>query len=607
MKYNNSQLSAILHKDGPMIVLAGPGSGKTTVITERTKNLIEKENVAPEHILVITFTKAAAKEMKQRFLRLTKKEKTKVTFGTFHGVFFGILKNAYGLNSSNIISDDMRYSIIRNCILSMKIDYDDEKELIGNLLSEISKIKNTGLDIEHYYSISCAQSTFRSIYKSYQTCLSDNRLIDFDDMLLYTKKLLEERPDIRRGWQNKFQYILVDEFQDINPIQYDVIKMLAEGRENLFIVGDDDQSIYGFRGSNPSIMMLFQKEYSSAKIVTLGENYRCGQAIVKASSSLISKNKTRFNKTLLSASSESGSVIFQLFENQFSEWNEVINRVKQWNRLGVASEEIAILFRTNQQVYGLVKRLMVEGIPFHMRDQAPDIYSHFIAKDLMAYMRLAYGSRSRNDFKQIINKPKRYIGNSSLTESEIAFDVWLSLYEEQPWIAERIEKLEADLILMSRMNPFAIINYVRNGVGYEEYLEEYADYHNQKVEELIDVLDELAESTRGFATFDEWLNYIKNYQEKMRQISQMKNQMEQGLTLSTLHSAKGLEFKKVIIIDVNEGITPYKKAKKDDELEEERRLFYVGMTRAKEELCLFSSKTIHNKSMDVSRFIMESN
>ena len=283
MNFNKSQTSAIRHKDGAMIVLAGPGSGKTAVITHRTKNLIKEYNIDPKSILVITFTKAAALEMKQRFIQLMGEEKANVNFGTFHAIFFTILKHAYNFSSSNIITEEQRYELMRDIISHYDVEFKDENDFIGNLYSEISQIKNARLDINTYYSNQCGEEIFRNIYNDYVNRLNRSKLIDFDDMLTYTYELFIERKDILAAWQKKFKYILIDEFQDINFIQYEIIKMLALPENNLFIVGDDDQSIYRFRGSKPEIMLNFDKDYPNAKKVILNTNYRCGKYIVETS------------------------------------------------------------------------------------------------------------------------------------------------------------------------------------------------------------------------------------------------------------------------------------------------------------------------------------
>ncbi len=298
MRIDQTQSQAIQLKDGPAIILAGPGSGKTTVITGRIACLIRQYRVRPENILVITFSRAAAGEMKERFYALMGGQSVPVTFGTFHAVYFHILKCAYGYTSNNIAKEEQRTRFIREFIHRLRLEYDDEADFIQGILGEISLIKNTGVDLKHYYSTSCGEGVFRKIFHAYQEFLAQNRLIDFDDMLVYTKELLEQRADILQAWQKKFQYILVDEFQDINRIQYDIIRMLALPQNNLFIVGDDDQSIYRFRGSRPEIMLNFERDYPGAQKILLATNYRSVPEIVQLAGNLISHNSARFAKEI---------------------------------------------------------------------------------------------------------------------------------------------------------------------------------------------------------------------------------------------------------------------------------------------------------------------
>ena len=252
MSFNPSQREAILHKDGPMLVLAGPGSGKTLVITERTKHLITEYGVNPANILVITFTRAAATEMKERFLRLMSGKSYPVTFGTFHAVLFAILKHAYNYRAENIVREEQRMSCMRELIKRHHLEFEDEAEFAAAILGEIGLVKNTGIQVANYYSTNCAEEMFRKLYNEYHEYLYQHRLIDFEDMLVYTWELFKERKDILGAWQKKYQYILIDEFQDINQMQFEIVKLLAGDRQNIFAVGDDDQSINRFARHNLS-------------------------------------------------------------------------------------------------------------------------------------------------------------------------------------------------------------------------------------------------------------------------------------------------------------------------------------------------------------------
>ncbi len=605
MSFNPSQEEAIRHKDGPCLTLAGPGSGKTLVITQRTKNLIEEYGINPSNILVITFTKAAAMEMKARFLRLMGGKTCPVTFGTFHAVYFTILKHAYHYNADNIIREEQKYQFMKEIISKQRLEYEDENEFISSILGEISMVKNSGVELAHYYAKNCGEEVFRRIYRLYEDRLYEKRLIDFDDMLVYTYELFRERKDILSAWQNKYQYILVDEFQDINKIQFDVLKMLAAPQNNLFIVGDDDQSIYRFRGAKPEIMLNFKKDFPEAKEILLDTNYRSKSTIVEHSLRLIDHNKERYKKRIVANQEEGAPIDFQIFKGQREENARIIWEIQEQVDRGRKYSEFAVLFRTNTQPRLLMEQLMEYNIPFRTKDNIPNLYDHWIVKDIFTYIRIAKGSRFRKDFLQIMNRPKRYISRDSLDEETVAFDVWEWYYEEQPWVAERIQRLEYDIKMLASMKPYAAINYIRHGIGYDDFCQEYADYRRIKPEDLFDILDELQEGAKGFESYEAWFSHIEEYEKELERMQKQQNLNENSVSLATLHSSKGLEYESVYIIDVNEGLMPYKKAVLDPEIEEERRMFYVGMTRAKRELHLFSIQNMNNKKLDVSRFIRE--
>lgn len=605
MNYNQSQIQAINHFKGPCMVLASAGTGKTAVITQRTKKLITDYGVNPSNILVITFTKAAAMEMKQRFMQLMQTDQTRVTFGTFHAVFFMVLKAAYHFDVGNIITDEQRYQLMRELVAAHHLDYRDENEFIGNLLGEISKVKNNRLAIEHFYSNHCGEDVFRDIYKQYEKYMRGNRRIDFDDMLLYTYELFAERPDILSAWQKKYEYILIDEFQDINQLQFDIIRMLSLPKNNLFIVGDDDQSIYRFRGSKPEIMLNFPKEFPNCRQILLDTNYRSTDNVVSAALRLIGHNKERFDKQITTQKGIGEDISYLKFENQKEQNLFIIRQLDEAVKKGKRFEQFAILFRTNTQPRLLIEQLLEYNIPIRMKDRIPNIYEHWIAKDILTYIRIAGGSRKRADFLQIMNRPKRYIGRDSLCEDEVAFDEWEKLYDEQPWIAERIERLHYDINMLAKMSPYAAINYIRKGVGYDDYLKEYAQYRNLNLNDLTDILDEIQESAKGYQGYELWIHHINEYSVEMKRIATQREGVQNAVTLATLHSSKGLEFDNVFIVDVNEGIMPYKKAVLDKDIEEERRLFFVGMTRAKEKLVISSVSAMKNEAMEVSRFVTE--
>lgn len=601
---NAGQKRAIEHFKGPALVLAGPGSGKTRTITYRTKYLIENYRVDPSNILVITFTKAAAAEMKQRFLDMTERKYVTVSFGTFHAVFFGILRHAYGYTADNIIKEEQRNRFFKEEISHMNLEIEDEAEFIQNITGEISRVKNERKNILEYEALSCDTKSFRKLFQKYDNLLRRQNQIDFDDMLIFTYELLNQRKDILRAWQNKFQYILIDETQDMNGLQYDIMKLLAAPRNNLFMVGDDDQSIYRFRGAKPEIMLGVEKDYPGAKVILLDTNYRSRKQIVESAIRVINHNESRFEKAIKASRAEGQPVITAVFDNQQEEYACMIEKILYYHKQGGKYSDIAVLCRTNRQPGAFAEKLMEYNIPFQMKDAIANLYDHWIAKNVMTYLKLGKGSNKRSDLLQVLNKPLRYISRECLEDEIISWDVMLQYYEEKPWMCDRIETLQHDLKMLKNMNLYGAIQYIRHVIGYEQYLRDYALDHKLKVEELLEVLEEIQASAKGYDTLEEWQKHIAEYGENLQK-QQRDREKQDGVILCTMHSSKGLEFPIVFIPEANEGITPYQKAMMKEEIEEERRLFYVAMTRAKELLYVFSIKERFHKSMEVSRFVEE--
>ena len=588
--FTKSQSEAIRHQDGPLLVLAGPGSGKTTVVTKRVQYLVQDCHISPSSILVITFTKAAATEMKERFLRLMEQSEEKpqgygnVLFGTFHAVFFNILKLSYGFTAANILREETRYQYMKEIVDRLKLEIDDENEFISGVLGEISLIKNERISLEHYFSKNCAEDIFRKIFASYEQRKRNARLIDFDDMLSYTWELLTKRPDILEAWQKKFRYILVDEFQDINRLQYDILRLLAQPENNLFIVGDDDQSIYRFRGAKPEIMLNFQKDFPTAGRVLLNDNFRSTRQIVNAAGRVIRKNQSRFAKEITARGGEGPGVRILAFEDQQQECLYLLKEMQEYKKNGGAWQQMAVLYRTNTQ---------------------PNLFEHWIAKNLSCYIRLACGSKLRKDLLPVLNRPKRYMNRECLNDEIICWEYMMDYYKDKPYVCDKIERLQYDLKMLGRMGPFAAINYIRHVMGYEEYLKEYAEFRRMNAEDLMEVLNELQESARAYKTYDEWFAYMERYKKEMDEMRKRQQEVKEGVHLATMHSSKGLEYDKVFILDAAEGITPYKKAVLDADLEEERRMFYVAMTRAKKELTICWAKKQFSHELTVSRFVEE--
>lgn len=605
MGFNEAQAQAIQHTDGPCLVLAGPGSGKTLTIVNRVKYLIEKQKVRPEEILVVTFTRFAAAEMKSRLCLVMGKRDLPVTVGTFHGIYYGILKWAYRMNQENILSETEKYQILRGVINKERMEIFDEEDFIQDIVAEIGKVKNNRIPLEEFVSEKCSADAFRNIYRNYERHRKELKKIDFDDMLVLCYELFRSRPDVLAQWQKKFRYVLIDEFQDINRIQYDVIRMLAQPENNLFVVGDDDQAIYGFRGADSELMLGFGKDFPDAKQILLGMNYRSTANIVQNSLKLIENNVERYSKKL-EANREGGSCLhIQEVKDPVEEAEYVLEEIQKCKENGIKEEEIAILFRVHTDARAVVEVMVERKIPFQMKEHLPNIYEHFIAKDIMAYFRLATGKRRRQDFLQVMNRPKRYLGRDSVSGSQVSFEDMRKFYCDKDWMIDRIDQFEWDVKMLMKMAPYAAIQYIRKRIGYDDFLKEYAFTHQINRSDLNEVLAEIEEAAKAFSSVEEWFAHVEEYTETLKVKEKERNRPRPGVRLMTIHASKGLEFKQVFLIAANEGRIPYQKAKTDKEIEEERRLFYVAMTRAKDFLKICYVKIKNGKEVTPSRFVDE--
>ena len=611
MECNKEQKEAIMHRDGPAMVLAGPGAGKTYVITNRVKALIDEYGVKPEQILVVTFSKAAAVEMKERFEMLTGGRRLPVRFGTFHSVFFQILRLAYHYEVKDIATPALKYRFLEETFNETGYEVDDKKEFLSDIEKEISRVKGEGIEIDCYFSSACSAEIFQKMYRGYQEKLQRHRCLDFDDMVVYTYQLLKEREDIRRRWQAQFRYLLIDEFQDINRLQYETVCMLAEPENNLFIVGDDDQSIYGFRGAKPGIMLSFPKRFPDTKQIVLGVNYRCSDEIMKAAERLIGKNNERYEKHIVANKGKEQPVHMKKCENLPDEAEKIVAQIQLYQKEGIDYQEMAVLFRTNMQMRLLAGKLMEHGIPFTMRENLPNLFDTWMAKDIMCYLQLALGNRSREKFLKIANRPVRYLSRTAFTESEVSFDKLRAYYavKNQEWMEERIWNFEYDLKNLASLSPYAAIHFIRKGIGYDEFLKTYADERNVNADDWFDVLDEMQEMARDKKSIPEFLSFVENYGDTLEEIrqEQKKQQVkeEPGVSLMTMHASKGLEFPVVFVPTLNEDIVPYRKAVQEGNLEEERRMLYVAMTRAKTYLHLSFVKERFHKEAEPSPFLNE--
>ena len=604
---NAAQIEAITHESGPVMCLAGPGSGKTFVLTRHIRYLIKEKHIEPHHILVITFSKASATEMQKRFVTLMNDEYYPVRFGTFHSIFFHMLSKYEHYKTSDILTDSQKKKYMKTVLLQIKFQGKTDSETIENILSQISYIKNHTK--ESIPEIEKDIPQFKDIYNKYESLIRLEHKLDFDDMMLLCHKFLVDRPDILQEYKKEIEYVLIDEYQDINPIQYELVKKIIKPHNNLFVVGDDDQSIYGFRGCDPGIMLAFNEEFPMGKIITFPVNYRCTQAIVDAAGHVISNNEKRYKKTINANKITNEKVYFIAFDSKEAEYEKLVSELKEIGECDPDYyNQTACLFRTNMDASYLAEKLIKEKIPYQMKEKPYNPYEHFIAKDFLHYLHLKSGDYSIEHFVPVMNRPLRYINRDAVNtcKSEIDFMELKQFYSGKEYMQEHIRKLEYDLKRMQKMDIFASINYIRKGIGYDDFLRKYVVDFGIKTEEYMKMADDIQYRMGEYASLDDLQCHINNYRERINNtLNKEKDKKNQGIHLMTYHASKGLEFDTVYLPDCNEGIIPYRKSITIEEIEEERRLFYVAMTRAKEKLkILYIDGDKDNRHL-VSRFVKE--
>lgn len=604
-KLNTAQQKAVCHETGPMLVLAGPGSGKTTVLLCRISRLLGRGLAKPQEILALTFSKAAAEEMKSRFENLN--GASGVSFGTFHSIFFRILRSRYGWNVEQIFQEEERRNILRNSIEAEKWDIPDLEEYISQFFSQLSLMNSELEQPNRFTPVGMPVEEFRKLYRAYEGYKERHEKLDFDDMLTQCYQLLREDAAVREYWQRKYKFILVDEFQDVNQAQFACLQILAEKHQNLFVVGDDDQSIYAFRGARPDFLLHFPTLYPAAKKVTLNTNYRSTERIVNLAERVIGNNEVRFVKNMKGIGEAGDKVTFFLAEDAAKEAAHIAEKIGRFLDEGVPLTEIAVIYRTNLQGGAFARELYKRGIPYDLRDNSGNVYEHWVAKDLLAYLLLAENEESDSALRRILNKPKRYIGKDLLAEAETMPYTLLRSFFVCPslkgWQEENLENLRIDLNQIRKRTSYDAVKYIRKVIGYDEYLEEFAAYRRTSAQVLQEIADEIMETAKDCADVRSFREQLERLSLQMKEQSRKKGQKRNGVALMTMHGAKGLEFRAVFLPSLVEGIVPHEKGM--DTVAEERRLFYVAMTRASEKLCLSAILQRYEKERKPSRFLAE--
>ena len=606
--FNKSQIQAISHMDGPAMVLAGPGSGKTTVITHRIKNLIDKAEVRPENILVVTFTKAAAISMQKRFSTLMNGGKGQlVTFGTFHSVFYKILRKSRRYEATEILSERQKTDYIREIIGRYGISSNDISELSQNIINDIGNIKGNMLNAQEYEPSCCKKEDFIKVYNAYNLELKKDGKMDFDDILREWELLLCENHTILEQWRELFKYILIDEFQDINRIQMNIIELLASPLNNIFVVGDDDQSIYGFRGARPEIMIEFKDYYPEAELIVLDVNYRSTQSIINVAGRVIENNKTRLDKCAHANNDKDFQPDIRKFRNQVEELKFVVSKIKEYENQGISLSEMAILVRNNSQIQEISSFLKNRKIEAESGKHRSNIYNGMVAKDILSYVRGALkfdGTYFNEDLIYVLNKPQRYISRQVVLNVNMNISAVRRIYSKN-----NIDSFLFHIEMIRKLPPQAALSYIRKGAGYEEYLRLYAIENNIPMSGLLKQLEQLVQECSKFNTLEQWINSIDSAQNSEGQNFGKKSSGEGGtnnrINIMTMHGSKGLEFKAVFIVDANQGIIPTSKALRERDFEEERRLFYVAITRAIDYLNVYAVEERLGCPIEVSMFVEE--
>ena len=664
MQANKQQQRAIAHNTGPALILAGPGSGKTFTTVERVRYLIEVHHADPSHILVITFTKAAARQMRDRFFARMDNQFFPVTFGTFHAVFFHILKTSCHYDGSSILKEKEKREYLRAALLTLpekfyaQNDGKMDQEWEQGLLSEIGFIKNIGKLPTDFTSEYVSRQEFMRIFVSFQKQLAQEKKLDLDDFAAAVCHLFRTNPAELARWQREYSYLLVDEFQDINAAQYEAVKLLCGGKRNLFVVGDDDQAIYGFRGSDPAIMRQFLKDFPEAKQIFLSVNYRSRAGIVETAGKLIGQNRERFPKQIVAGQSAASgvpaaapgmiwlpfstdhSVLVCGFQDRKQEAEAVADEIGKAVRQG---KSCAAIFRTNADAVWLAAELKCRKIPFRWKEKPKNPYETPVCQDLLAYLQFAMEGRKRKDFLRIMNRPCRYLSRQMLPDADISFSALRRAYAQKPYMQEILHRLETDISRLAKMDLYAAVHYIRRGMGYDAWLKESAGqtlsagelrqgqrtasvgraHAAGKLERDLEAADFFQEQVREFQSLTELEEAMAAYEDQMDQNENGADAADvaartaaRGTTgaafatlpiaeLVTMHGSKGLEYDVVFLPCCMEGVVPHKKSRDQAALEEERRMFYVGMTRAKKELYLSYAKGTKDAPGFASRFLAE--
>ncbi|MGV8979806.1 ATP-dependent helicase [Clostridium sp.] len=603
-KLSKEQRAAVFSDRRNLLVTAGPGSGKTVVIVNRIVNLINEQNTSPKNIIVITFTRAAAINMKSRYIAINGRDRVPF-FGTFHGLFYKILKNYYG--EISIIDTLEVYKLIKNVLMSYLDEVSDEK--VKEVINGISVFKTSGDSMENF-NPSIDKGIFTAAYNIYEQYRKEKNLYDFDDLQIGCRDLFIKNYTVLTGYRALFKHILVDEFQDCDSMQVEILKLLNEDN-SIFAVGDEDQCIYGFRGSNPECMVKFSEHFEGGGKLPLSTNYRCPKNIVEISMNIIKNNLMRNEKDIVAFKEKDGGIAVLNNINENGQAEEISCIIQSSIEVQDKNySDNAILYRTNVECRSIIDIFIKKRIPFKLLDREYDFFQHFICKDIIAYLKLSIDSSDKFSFLKIINKPFRYISKLNLEKlrrnnvREDCFEMLKEVEGIPVFQMKMLDKLKKDIHILNKLSLKSAIDSIVLSIGYHDYIKEYCTKFKIHLGEMEDVIDEFRQSIEGYNSIIAFLAHVDQVKEEISKGK--KNGDEDAVILSTIHGVKGMEFKNVFLINCNEENIPHVNSM-DKNIEEERRLFYVGITRAIDNVWMCICKSVKGKVKETSRFVVECN
>lgn len=610
MNFTNEQIDAINHFKGPALVLAVPGSGKTTVILNRIINLIENHDVLPKNILSITFSKSQGLDMEKRFLKSFPKLKCQITFKTIHAFCYEIVKNYMKIKNikKTLIEGDERINkstLLKRYFFSMY-----EQKILDDVIKDFFSLydftKNKMIDFEDYVRKNKFISNrllLLKLYKAYENLKLEYNFIDFNDLLYLANKYISEDKNLLSSIKKRYKFFSVDEAQDTSMLQFEIIKKIVYPENNLFVVADDDQSIYSFRGAEPKNLLEFKKFYKDSKIFIMNHNFRSTKNIIEISNKLISKNKNRYQKNPICTCSENSKIMLFKVKNAHIQMRKLLELIKQLKK----DESVGILYRNNISSIYVANYFLENDVDFFVKENGFDFYLNKILLDINNILQFSQDQTNLEVFKRIYFKLNAYIKKDFISKlkyksyDENILDALLDLDDLNSFYLKKFNALRNNFKMLKKLSMKYKIDFIVNELGYGEYLENYDEIQKLNSNLMIDILKYISSNLNSY---DDFLQRLKDIKEKLKDA----NKSSSNISISTIHSAKGLEYDHVFLLDLVDGEFPQKNilnAMDSSLLEEERRLFYVAMTRAKKTLTLFTIKTRNEKEVDTSIFYEE--